>query len=208
MKVTWLSGAIWICCTAIASFRSLAHINVTSAHRCPVGGDYAISSLCYLQTGSVAVTFFCAKVHFHSGVSPGVQDLPGNDADDRHPERRQKGEEAITVLLFSCVSKRWQTSEDEVKRIYFYSKHHRRRWNGENQRQSKNTMQLLHCFWKQKELQHKRRKREKWIMHQFHPGWNLICSGCTVHISNLIPQADSCATRSWTHQEVMQHQIL
>lgn len=36
------------------------------------------------------VTFFCAKVHFHCGVSPRVQDLPGNNADDRHPERQKE----------------------------------------------------------------------------------------------------------------------
>lgn len=38
----------------------------------------------------VLVTFLCAKVHFHGGVSPGVQDLPGNDADNRHPENEKR----------------------------------------------------------------------------------------------------------------------
>lgn len=58
--------------------------------------------LWYLQTGSRAVTFLCAKVHFHSGVSPGVQDLPGNDADDRHPERHR--EETRLWLLHLITS--------------------------------------------------------------------------------------------------------
>lgn len=55
----------------------------------------------HLQTGSAAVTFLCAKVHFHSGVSPGVQDLPGNDADDRHPER-QRGERPCCDWFSPC----------------------------------------------------------------------------------------------------------
>lgn len=70
--------------------------------------------LWYLHTGSTAVTFLCAKVHFHGGVSPGVQDLPGNDADDRHPERhREERGGLMTALPRSiCCSCSWKYSSE------------------------------------------------------------------------------------------------
>ncbi len=66
------------------------------------GEHYVIFLLWYLQTGSSAVTFLCAKVHFHSGVSPGVQDLPGNDADDRHPERHGGKKRGYVMIALPC----------------------------------------------------------------------------------------------------------
>lgn len=61
----------------------------------PGGKDCVIFFLWHFQTGSLAVTFFCAEVHFNSGVSTGVQDLPGNYADDRHPERHRQEKQPI-----------------------------------------------------------------------------------------------------------------
>jgi len=43
-------------------------------------------------------TFACMQIYFHGGVSPGVQDFPGNNILYRHPLKKKKKQENISLI--------------------------------------------------------------------------------------------------------------